>query len=221
MVEIRIQHRAGRDEPLERLLDGLITTLPPAVDVTVVEDNCEPLNPWRGYRGCLERLPSEGHVCVLQDDTLVCRNFIPALNLIAAANPDTPVSLFLSKAPRRTHARAAFALGRRSPYVDVHPQDLVHVVGLLWPVECAVEFLAWVDANPRRLRGAAFQSDDATVTRWMRFSGVRFRCTVPSLVEHPDDVPSIVNGRRARAGGDGGRVAAFWIGGADPLAFDW
>lgn len=219
-VAIRIQHRAGRSEPLERLLDGLITTLPPAVEVTIIEDGCEPPNPWRGYRGCLEELPREGHVCVLQDDTLVCRNFIPALDLIAAANPSTPVALFLSKVPRRTYNRAAFALGR-SAYVDIHPQDLVHVVGVLWPVKRAAEFLAWVDANPRRLRGTAYQSDDATVTQWMRFSKVLFRCTVPSLVEHPDDVPSVVNAHRVRAGADGGRVAAFWIGDDDPLALNW
>lgn len=145
---------------------------------------------------------------------------MPALSQIAAANPDTPVALFLSKAPRRTFHRAAYALGRAT-YVDVHPQDLVHVVGLLWPVKRAVEFLAWVDENPRRLRGAVFQSDDATVTRWMRTTGIRFRCTVPSLVEHPDDFPSVANGQRARAGADSGRVAALWIGDDDPLALRW
>jgi hypothetical protein len=211
-VLIRVQHRAGRDAPLERLL----ANLPPAVEV--ITDDEVPLNPWRGYRKCLEQLPESGHVVVLQDDSIVCRNFLPALKLIAKANPSTIVTLFVSAVPRRTLHRMRGANGQ---YVEVHPQDLVHVVGVLWPVERAGAFLEWVDENQRRLRGREFISDDATLTRWFRFSRERILATVPSLVQHPDDVPSVVNERRVSGGRDAGRMAALWIEERNPLELDW
>lgn len=213
-VHVRIQHRAGRDGPLERLL----ANLPPAVEV--VTDDEEGLNPWRGYRKCMSDAPDTGHLAILQDDTIVCRNFMPALERIAAANQDTVVALFMSKHPKRTHNAALLSYGR-SRYVTLHRQDLCHVVALLWPVEKTRSFIKWVDESPARLRGAAFQSDDATVSRWMQLTNERIRATVPSIVQHPDDVPSIVNAHRPRAGADAGRVAGFWIGDDDPLELDW
>lgn len=208
---IRIQHSPGR-ESIERLLKDL----PP--DVEIIEDS---VSPWSGYQRCLSDLPDAGHVLVLQDDCIIARNFLPALVRIAEANECTPVSLFLSKAPRRTHNLALLRWGR-SRYVDVHPQDLVHVVGILWPVVKAREFMEWITENPKRIRGLEEgTSDDAHVTRWARLAGQRIRCTVPSLVQHLDDVPSIVNAHRVAEGRDSGRTAAFWIGDGDPLELDW
>ena len=213
-VLIRVQHRAGRDDALGRLL----ALLPPKVEVVI--DDGEGHNPWRGYKLCLSELPREGHVAVLQDDAIVGINFAPTLELIAAANPATVVALFCSKAPKRTYNTASLRYGR-SRYVDTHLQDLVHVVGILWPVAKAEEFMQWCRDNPNRIRGREFQSDDATVTRWMQLTKQRVRVTVPSIVQHPDDLPSIVNSHRPRAGADSGRVAGYWIGDADPLELDW
>jgi hypothetical protein len=186
----------------------------------IVEDAEDPPNPMRGYMKCLERLP-DGHLCVLQDDTIPCSNFVPALELIAAANPDTPVSLFLSKTPRRTHNLSLLRHGK-SRYVITHQQDLVHVVALLWPAHKAQEFVDWITENPKRIRGEQLStSDDANVTRWMQLTKQVIRCTVPSIVQHPDDVPSIVNQTKVRGGADAGRTAAHWIGDGDPLELDW
>lgn len=158
---------------------------------------------------------------MIQDDTLACRNFDLALERIAAANPSTIVSLFLSKQPRRTYNMASLRYGK-SRYVDVHLQDLVHVVGTLWPVERARAFLTWVDENPKRVVSVGNRtSDDALLTRWMSLTRERIRVTVPSLIQHPDDVPSIVNSHRVKYGADSGRTAAYWIGDADPLDLDW
>jgi hypothetical protein len=214
LLLIRIQHRAGRDEPLERLLKDL----PPAVEV--VTDADEPPNPWRGYRKCLTDLPELGHVAVIQDDAVVCRNFAPALERIAGANPNDLVALFMSKQPKRSHNSASLRYGK-SRYTDIHLQDICHVVAVLWPVAKARNFLEWVDGNPNRLRGRDFQSDDATVSRWMQLTKQRIRMTIPSIVQHPDDVPSVVNQHKVRAGADSGRVAGHWIGDADPLELDW
>jgi hypothetical protein len=92
---------------------------------------------------------------------------------------------------------------------------------VLWPVQRARAFLEWVDANPKRLRGREFSSDDANLTRWVQLTHERIRVTVPSIVQHPDDVPSVVNSHRVRGGSDQGRTAALWIGDQDPLDLDW
>ena len=214
MIPIRVQHRVGRSESLERLLGQVDQS------VEVVTDDGEPLNPWRGYRLCLTDLPDDSHVAILQDDAIVCRNFSPVIEQIAVVNPTTPVALFMSKHPKRTHNAASLRYGK-SRYVDVHLQDLVHVVAILWPVAKAREFIDWVDGNPNRLRGKEFQSDDATVTRWMQMTRQRVRSTVPSIVQHPDDLPSVVNPHKVSHGADANRVAGYWIGDADPLELDW
>lgn len=185
----------------------------------VITDSALPLNPWRGYRACLEGLEGDGHVCVLQDDTLICRNFLPALELIAEANPLTPVSLFTSQVQKRNYRLASMMYGKRR-YFTQHQADVVHVVGLLWPKEKAREFIQWVDDNPRRFQREKV-SDDNTVSTWMKFCRQEILCTLPCLVEHPDDVPSVVNEHRVKYGKDKGRVAAFWIGDGDPLELDW
>ena len=213
---VRIQQHKSRDELVrERLLPGL-----EGLDVEHSYHESVLPNPWLGYRAALENLPATGHVLVLQDDVIVSKNFTPAVELIAAANPDTVVSLYLSTVPKRTLNSARLHWGR-SRYVDTHPNDLVHVIAVLWPVDKARDLLAWVDENPLRLQGTVFQSDDATLTRWKQFRKERVRVTIPNLVQHPDDVESIVNGHRAHSGADKGRVSAAWIGAGDPLELDW
>lgn len=216
-VPIRIQHAAGRELPLARLL----ATLPPAGDsVQVMRDEGPgPPNPWRGYQLCLSDLPDTSHVCVLQDDTIACPNLPEALELIAAANPENPVCLFLGGLPRRTAIQALRLHGRRR-YVDLVYGDFMPVVAVLWPTHVAAGFMDWVNENPLRLPRPPLRSDDAAAGRWFRYTRNRVRCTIPSLVEHPDDVPSTI-GRKHRSGGDKGRVAANFIGDDNPLDLDW
>ncbi len=166
----------------------------------MVPDTGEGRDPWRGYRLCLSNLPDSGHVAVIQDDTIVGRNFPQALEQIAAAN----------------HGK--------SRYADCHPADLVHVVGVLWPVERARSFLRWVDENPKRFKNHKPSiSDDENLSRWRQLTGERIKVTIPSIVQHPDDVPAVATDdpTRARYGKDVGRIAAYWIGDEDPLALDW
>lgn len=214
-VHVRVQHAQGRTQPLERLLRSLNA---PAVIVT---DSGTPPNPWRGYQKCLRDLPpAVTHVAVLQDDTVACRNLIPALHRIADSRPNDVVCLFLGGLPRRTAAMAAKLNARGLPYVDVHGADFVPVVATMWPTEVARSFLDWCDQNPLRLGHRDPRSDDAVAGRWMRYTRHKVVCTIPSLVQHPDDVPSTI-GKRASAGRDRNRVAAFWIGDNDPLDINW
>jgi hypothetical protein len=82
----------------------------------------------------------------------------------------------------------------------------VPVVALAWPVEKALQFLNYLE---RGLLGRPSRADDDVVTRYCKKARVNVWATVPSLVEHPDDVPSLI-GRRAAAGKNRARVAALF-----------
>lgn len=214
-VLVRIQHAEGRDAPLNRLLTSLNTP------VAVVTDSGRPANPWRGFRKCLTDIPpAVSHVCVIQDDAVACRNLVPALHQIAEARPDDVVCLFLGGLPRRTAVRARDLHGKGHRFVEVHGADFVPVVATMWPTEVAQSFLQWCDDNPAKLGHRDPRSDDAVAGRWMRYTRHRVVCTIPSLVQHPDDVPSTI-GKRASAGADRNRVALLWIGDDDPLDIQW
>ena len=215
-VLVRVQHHPSRwGNTLKRLLDGL-----EEMEVEVISHESEPPNPWACYQKCLSFIPEEvTHILVIQDDAIVCDKFPLAVNQIATAYLDNPVCLFLGGLPKKTGAAALRAMKEGRHYCQVHRYDFVPVVAVLWPKEKAQEFLAWAEhsqipgwPNPR--------SDDAVVGSWMRHTKQAIYATCPSLVEHPDDVPSTV-GKRARAGADKGRVALKYIGDSDPLEFDW
>ncbi len=200
-VHLRVQHAPGRNGPLERLLASLGR---PAVIVT------DSVHPWSGYRKCLSDLPPDAtHVAVLQDDTVAAPGLVDALPEVAAAHPDNVICLFLGGYPRRTAALAARAAQQGKRFCRVHPNDLLPVVATMWPRAKAEHLLAWAKENPLKLGHRDPKSDDAVTTRWMRLNHETAYCTVPSLVQHPDDVPSTI-GRRARAGEDRNRVAAVW-----------
>jgi hypothetical protein len=147
-------------------------------------------------------------------------NFPRAVEQVAEQWPDHVVCLFLGGAPRRTAHLARKAQATGHTYCRVHPNDFVPVVATMWPAEKAANLLEWAAANPMKLGHIDPRSDDAVAGRWMKHNRETVICTVPSLVQHPDDVPSTI-GRKHRAGADLNRVAAVWVGDDDPLALDW
>lgn len=215
-IVYRVQHAEGRDEPLHRLLAQM-----PAETTIINDHEIDDPNPWRNYKRCLSDLPSDAtHVLVIQDDAVVCRNFREAVARVVAARPDTVISLFVGGLRNRTQREFLRALKADYRWVPIHFRDIHHVVALVWPISLAVEFLAW--AETARLPGHRItpRSDDAIIGTWARLTHHQVWACVPSLVEHPDDVPSTV-GLRAAAGQDRGRVALAWIGEGDPLSLDW
>jgi GR25 family glycosyltransferase involved in LPS biosynthesis len=189
--------------------------------VEVIHHSSEPPNPWEGYKRCLTLDQTLGksitHLCILQDDVTVAENFAPALEQIAASNPDTPVCLFLARLPRRTSVEATRALKDGRRYVDLHFRDFCPVVGMLWPVEKARHLMEWQKTArfPGKLPP---RSDDAVVGHWMRHSKQTIRACVPSIVQHPDMEPSLI-GRKPAWGKDSGRVALHLA--EDALDYLW
>lgn len=94
------------------------------------------------------------------------------------------------------------------------------MVAMIWPRPKAESFLTWAETaklpgmpNPR--------SDDAVVGSWMKFTRQEILATVPSLVEHPDDTPSVKHDKLKDFYGGKSRRAIWFAGDDDPLLKDW
>lgn len=205
-IAYRVQHAVGRDSALARLLEHL----PPAVEVLADYDAIRLPNPWRGYSRCLRNPPAEAtHLCILQDDALPCKNFDALLREAISERPHDVVSLFVGGLPGRTRRDFYEAMKRGDRWSPIYFREIHHVVGLVWPVQQAAEFLKWVDTN--KIPGPdPPKSDDAVVGYWARKNRntAQVWATVPCLVEHPDDFPSTVQGPN-RFGDRGRRAIAF------------
>jgi len=145
---------------------------------------------------------------------VVCRNFAGAVDAISFSNHDVPVVLFLGGYPQGTARRFMRALKLKQSYVWLHRSPIVPLVAVLWPKAKAEEFLEWSQDHPRMTR-----ADDGNAGRWQRETAQDIRVCVPSLVEHPDMVPSVKGGQKARWGRDPLRRALSVA--EDGLAYNW
>lgn len=213
-VPIRVQHWPPRKQGLERLLARA-----PSAEV-ITDDEAGKPNPWRGYKKCLSNLPPTGHVAVLQDDTVPCINFELALERVVAARPDAVISLFVAGLNNVTRKDYWKAMKFQRHWVEINFRDIHHVCALVWPVDRARDFLAWAEVAKIPGHSRIPRSDDAIVGAWAKQKRIGVIATVPSLVQHPDDVPSTI-GRKHYNGMERGRTAIHWIGDGDPLGIDW
>lgn len=169
-------------------------------------------SPWRTYRLCLERGLDAGadSILVLQDDVIVCENLLAAAALTAQAHPSVPVAFFVPGKPTLYIRTINAARTADAPLAELPLGTWVPVVATMWPAALAERLLKWYDGE-RLPRGMC--ADDEIVGRFLRHAGIPALASVPSLVEHPDTVPSVMSGRRrAGDGRDPGRRAQFWIG---------
>lgn len=186
----------------------------------IIETDFDPPNPWYGYIECLTDPPDCTHLLIVQDDTITCRNLQPAVELIASVEPNVPICLFTPLLPMHSR-RAAMEAGREGRcFTQISVRDFLPVVAVLWPVPKAQQFLEWA-TGPRAMRhknGRLFveRSDDAMGGRWMRNTQQRVLATIPSLIEHPDDVISTIARKNAN------RTALFWHGQDwDAMSVEW
>jgi hypothetical protein len=211
-------HRAELAEELARCLDGC--------EIVYDPEGGGPRSPWRTYRLCLERGIQLGEpFVVVQEDAIVCDRFLEAADQAAAAQPENPLAFFCpAKPPAYTNVMYRARM-QGAPWAQLPTGTWVPLVATCWPVELAKQFLHWYDST-RFPPG--WNSDDEIAGRFLYHADVSMLVSVPSLVEHPDDVPSVVGDRRIREGRDPGRRAFFWIGdpewsdyGCDGTVIDW
>lgn len=209
-IHYRIQHSQGRNFPLQRLLDRL----PPAVPVEVVTDEqafTDP-NPLRNYLRCLNDPPADAsHLLVIQDDAYPCVDFDSRMRQAVSERPDDVLSLFVGGLPSRTKRDFLLALKAGERWSPIYFREIHHVVALVWPVRLAREFVEWFPSA--RVPGPKIpRSDDAVVGYWARTRRPKLQvwAHVPCLVQHLDDLPSVVQGNRRL--GDAGRRAVHFDG---------
>lgn len=199
-------------EPLARELAEMI-----GGDVELVldpEPHGKP-SPWRTYREALETTPAGAtHRLVIQDDAYPCRSFRPAVEQVIAARPDRLIVLFVSGRLEAAVMRACQA-GQR--WLELGGAHWCPVVAAVWPVELIPPLLEYVDRQRRE-----FTADDEIIGKFLRVTKRNAIATVPSLVEHPDDVESLKGNAVSRTKKNVLRVAACFIADdLDPLSIDW
>jgi hypothetical protein len=176
---------------------------------------------WRTYRHALETAPPDAtHRLIVQDDAAVCQHFEQAAqSAVAATQPGSLLCLFVPGALHaHTSAIDAACMSDRTIAL-LPPGSWVPVVATCWPTEAIPAALEWVDAQgwPE-----GFNADDEIVGRLTRALALPVHATVPSLVDHPDDVVSIVGSRTPMFGANRDRVAHCYVGDdADPRSITW
>lgn len=218
-ISIAIQSHPARSD----LAEGLLLCIPGAEIVydPMPDDGLK--SPWRTYRAALEATPADAdYRLVVQDDVVVCDYFREGVEWAVAARPGRVLVFFVAGNPLN-HQRAVLgACDRGETWVELDLRTWIPAVATLWPAALARELPGWFD---RQGFPPAFIADDEIIGRFLRARGEHPLACAPSLVEHPDVVPSLVHGYRRRTDGlDLGRRAACWIGdggGCDARALDW
>jgi hypothetical protein len=168
-----------------------------------------PPSPWAGYRECLKNLPECSHILIIQDDALPCAHFPVNLKQVAERHPDVPVCLFLGGAPASTAAQARRAMLKERRYTPLLNSTFVPLVATLWPRAVAESFLEWSRSHKTT------RADDGNAAKFMRTTKTPFLCTVPSLVQHDESVPSV----KGPSSGGNWRRALFLA--EDALDYQW
>jgi len=102
----------------------------------------------------------------------------------------------------------------------MYPAPIIPTVAVLWPKGKAEEFLAWAESGVVLPGHPRPRADDGVVARWAKLRRQLFLVTVPSLVQHPDIVPSVKQGpQRAASGRDSMRVTKLLA--EDGMQYDW
>jgi hypothetical protein len=104
-------------------------------------------------------------------------------------------------------------MGRR--YVQLSLRSFMPIVCVLWPREKLVEFAEW-SAEVRLPGPVPPRSDDAVAGRWKLETRQIVLACVPSVIQHPDEEPSLIRNHSLKAAK---RTAAFLA--EDARSIDW
>jgi len=206
VLSIAIQHHPSRGH----LLGGLASLR--AEVVTDPEPDGDP-SAVRTYIECLRAIPAGAtHRLVLQDDAQPCSDFRERAEAAVAERPGELLALFVpGMGLAGRWMRAAWKDGKRWLELPTS-MNWVPVVALVWPVELASSFVPFAEEHVagRAARRMATMGDDPVVGRFRRVNHLAVWAPVPSLVQHPDLVPSLVK-QRSYGGRNPARRAAVFV----------
>jgi hypothetical protein len=186
-----VQHHPSRAALLARL-----SALLPAAEAIHDPDPSGPPEAWRTYAECLRSIGRASHVLVLQDDVIPHPDLAVVLDRVVEARAASLISLYHGWLPS-LGARAVRRAGEAGERWAMLPNTTwCPAMALIWPAPLAEAMLTWAQDR----RGA----DDGLIGQWCRQAGQHAWCTIPNLVEHPDE-PSLVS--RSQRGGNPQRMS--------------
>lgn len=192
----------------QRFIDDLMPQLPGATLVLDTKNDRHDT----GRRALLAG-GRAGHHLVVQDDAILCRDFLAGARLVAKAAGVRPVSLYTGNVrPHQHRVAPAVAQARRDGIPWLEMEGPWWGVAIILPTADIPELVQWYDERT----GVA--NYDRRISRWYVSQGIKCLYTVPSLVDHRPvaENPSLVEAR------SGDRRAHYFIGGGDsPLEIDW
>lgn len=175
---------------------------------------------WHAYEACLRsRQPHESHLLIVQDDAWPCTGFLPALEAAIRAVPDRVIVACVCGNAKVNCRRMHRASADGHPFVELDVSGWCPTVATCYPAAVVDELCDWID---RQNWPEWQQADDAPIGRFLYETGRGALATVPSLVEHPDDVLGVVAPHDTRYGEAPSRMACCFIDeSCDPSGIDW
>lgn len=171
----------------------------------------EERNPWRCARQAWKvgaAKPGATHVLVVQEDCIPCPDFRKHVGRALRAKPDRVASFFLGWLPAQTAQLALSAVSRCAAWQIGSHAGWCPTIALAMPLELADGFWRFED-------GTRPVADDDVAGRYLRSIGVPWYASLPSLVDHDDEAPSLMS-TEAR-----NRQAMCYAGDADLSRVDW
>lgn len=194
--------RADRAEALARRLN---------VPISYDPEPDEERNPWRCARQAWKVASSKKgatHAMVIQEDIMCRDDFLKHARRALRAKPDRPTSFFLGWLPSPTAQLALSHANRCAAWVPGAYAGWCPTIALAMPRWMGEQLAAFDD-------GTRPVADDDVAGRYLRELGVRWWATIPSLVDHDDDAPSLMSM------GTRNRRAMCWLGESDPNLINW
>lgn len=186
LLDTAVMHHPARPWLLDRILPHL-----PGCRVVVDPDPDGEPAPWRTHEACLATMHADAsHLLIVQDDALPAPGFMDAAERAVAARPDVLVCFYVGTQPAREARKMRWALEAGERWLQLVVAQWCPTVALAWPRPLRDQLLA-----DEKRHTYARRADDFMVGRWATQNHVEAWATVPSLVQHIDDQPSIA-GRR-------------------------
>lgn len=131
---------------------------------------------------------------MLQDDCWPCWDFTARAEQAVLERQNDLIAFFVPNIGGGGGRRVLQAARQGERWVQLGLGGWVPVVALAWPVEKALQFLNYLESG---FLGAPSRADDDLVTRYCRKARVSVWATVPSFVDHDDEVPSLLGKKSA------------------------
>jgi hypothetical protein len=174
-------------------------------------DPSGPPNALRTFTRLCRSAPTDEAVLVLQEDAILCRGFGRAVEAAYEAAGPACLALYVGKLYRQVAILRQLACQGRT-LGDLGWREYVPLVACVLPAGLPRAFAEWAPlAMP-----AGWRHDDEALGAYTRSNGVEVLCTIPCLVQHDNDQPSIAGHRH-----HGARRAWCFIGDHDARRIRW